>query len=308
MDVVGKVNLLAANATTDLAFAFVRVFGTLLAGFLATFSGVGLHFMLTTFAGIPTLGSNGLLFMLITFTGVAAVLLLRRIRDVEPQIRTDLASPVEDLNAGLRYVASNPIVWTLLILGSVVEVFGWNYRQALLERAFDLRKIYRASWRFVGLAAGLGAPVSLLFLSIHKDIKSQSRLMMVAYIFMAVSVMIFAWSLWLVLSAALMAIAYFMRTSSYAIMDTLLQNRVSRAMRVRVLGLQFVLVGFSNARVLQTWSTTGQPHRISLGATGGWVFWMGTALLGAPITVAFGPGIVAVVGLIMLRGVSAIFR
>lgn len=34
---------------------------------------------------------------------------------------------------------------------------------------------------------------------------------------------------------------------------------------------------------------------------------MGTALLGAPITLAFGSGIVAVVGLIMLRGVSAIF-
>ena len=132
--------------------------------------------------------------------------------------------------------------------------------------------------------------------------------MMVAYIFMAVSMMIFAWSPWLVLSAALMANAYFMRTSSYAVMDTLLQNRVSRAMRGRVLGRQFVLVGFSNARVLQTWSTTGQPHRISLGATGGWVFWMGTALLGAPITVAVGSGIVAVVGLIMLRGVSAIFR
>ena len=98
MDIVGKVNLLAANATTDLAFAFMRVFGTLLVGFLAMFSGVGLHFMLTTFAGIPTLGSNGLLFMLITFTGVAAVLLLRRMRDVEPQIRTDLASPVEDLD------------------------------------------------------------------------------------------------------------------------------------------------------------------------------------------------------------------
>ena len=205
MDIVGKVNLLAANATTDLAFAFMRVFGTLLVGFLATFGGVGLHFMLTTFAGIPTLGSNGLLFMLITFTGVAAVLLLRRMRDVEPQIRTDLASPVEDLSAGLRYVASNPIVWTLLILGSVVEVFGWNYRQALLGRAFDLRKIYWASWKFVGLAAGLGALVSLLFLSIRKDIKSQPRLMMVAYIFMAVSMMIFAWSPWLVLSAALMA-------------------------------------------------------------------------------------------------------
>ena len=213
--------------------------------------------MLTTYAGIPTLGGNGLLFMLITFTGVAAVLLLRRMRDVEPQIRTDLASEVEDLTAGLRYVASNPIVWALLILGSVVEVFGWDYRQALLGSAFDLRKIYRASWRFVGLAAGLGALVSLLFLSIHKDIKSQPRLMMVAYIFVAVSMMIFAWSPWLVLSAALMAIAYFMRTSSYAIMDTLLRNRVSTAMRVRVLGLQFVLVGFSNARVLQTWSITG---------------------------------------------------
>ena len=135
-----------------------------------------MHFMLTTYAGIPTLGGNGLLFMLITFTGVAAVLLLRRMRDVEPQIRTDLASEVEDLNAGLRYVASNPIVWALLILGSVVEVFGWDYRQALLGSAFDLRKIYRASWRFVGLAAGLGALVSLLFLSIHKDIKSQPRL------------------------------------------------------------------------------------------------------------------------------------
>ena len=55
-----------------------------------------------------------------------------------------------------------------------------------------MRKIYRASWRFVGLAAGLGDLVSLLFLSIRKDIKSQPRLMMVAYIFMAVSVMIFA--------------------------------------------------------------------------------------------------------------------
>ena len=75
----------------------------------------------------------------------------------------------------------------------------------------------------------------------------------------------------------------------------------------QVVGLQFVLVGFSNVRVLQTWFITGQPHRISLGATGGWVFWMGTALLGAPITLAFGSGIVAVVGLIMLRGVSAIF-
>ena len=290
MDIVGDVNLLAANALTNLASAFMRGFGTLVVGTWLWYGSIGAPFVVTALAG------------------VAAIVLLRRMQVVESQIRTDLASPLEDLRAGLRYVVSNPIVWTLLILGLVLEVFGWNYQQILAERAFNFWEYSLTSWGFVDLAGGIGALASVLILSIRRDIKGQPRLMMAAYILMAVSVMFFAWSPWLVLFAVLMAIAYFMRTSFYAIMDTLLQTRVSDEMRGRVLGFQFVLVAFSNTRIWQTWSISDQPAGLSLGYVGVWIRWAFISLLGVKVAITLGSGIVAAAGLIMLRGMSATYR
>jgi MFS family permease len=235
-------------------------------------------------------------------------MLLRRMRGVEFQIRTDLASPLEDLRVGMRYVVNNPIVWTLLILGLVLEVFGWNYQQILAEMVVDSWEYSRTSWAFVDLAGGIGVLVPALILSLRRDIKSQPRLMMAAYICMAVSVMFFAWSPWLVLFAVLMAIAYFMRTSFYAIMDTLLQTRVSDEMRGRVLGLQFVLVAFSNTRIWRTWSISSQPGGLLLGVVGAWTRWAFISFLGVKMAITLGSGIVASAGLIMLTVMSATYR
>ncbi len=111
---------------------------------------------------------------------------------------------------------------------------------------------------------------------------------MAGYIGMGVFLMLFAWSPWILVSLSLLAVAYFMGTGAFMVLETTLQSSVPDDMRGRVMSVQFFGFGLSDVTGFQTGAIA--------------------ALLGAPVAITVGAGIVAANGLTMLRGVSTRFR
>ena len=111
---------------------------------------------------------------------------------------------------------------------------------------------------------------------------------MAGYIGFGVFLILFAMSPWLLVSMLLIAVAYSMVALYETTLSTLLQTSVPDEMRGRVLSFQTF-----------TWGLTG--------ASG---FHTGTiaTLLGAPVAIAVGGGILVLNGLRMVRGLPDRFR
>ena len=127
-----------------------------------------------------------------------------------------------------------------------------------------------------------------MILSTGRVFANTGRLMVAGYIGMGVFLMLFAWSPWILVSLSLLAVAYFMGTGAFMVLETTLQSSVPDDMRGRVMSVQFFGFGLSDVTGFQTGAIA--------------------ALLGAPVAITVGAGIVAANGLTMLRGVSTRFR
>ena len=270
LDVVDRANLLAANAATVAGYTIVGIIVPPMVGLVVERADIGWTYVVMGCAGIT------------------AASLLVFLRGVESRRRTDRTSPIQDMVAGLRYVGTTPIVRSLIILGMVGDIFGWGYEVMLPVMARDVLKVGPTSLGYLYSAGSLGALVSSLILSTRSDITNRGRLMMAGYIGLGVFLILFAWSPWFLMSLFLLTMASFMGAGSYTILDTTLQTSVPSDMRGRVLSLQSVGFGLSSVTGFQTGIIA--------------------ALLGAPVAITIGAGIVAANGLRLLRGVSVRFR
>ena len=270
LDLVGRSNLLAANAAAIAAFTIMGIIMPPVVGFVVERADIGWTYIVMGCAG---------------FTAAS---LMVSLRGVEPRKRTERTSPLQDLSAGLRYVVTTPIVRSLIILGLIGEVFGWGHETMLPVMARDVLEVGPTGLGYLYSAGSVGALIASLILSTRSDITNMARLMIAGYIGLGVFLILFAWSPWFLVSLVLLGIAHFMGAYSFTILETRLQTSVPDDMRGRVLSVQSFGFGLSNVTGFQT------------GATAAW--------LGAPIAIAIGASIVAANGLRLLRDVSARFR
>ena len=270
MDIVGRSDLLAANAATIAAFTIMGIIMPPVVGFVVERANVGWTYVVMGCAGI------------------AAAALLSFLRGVESQRRIERNSPIQDLVAGLRFVVTTPIVRSLIILGLVGEIFAWGHESMLPVMARDVLEVGPTGLGYLYSAGSVGALVAALILSTRSDITNKVRLMIAGYVGLGVFLILFAWSPWFLLSLFLLAVAHFMGAGSFTILETMLQTSVPDGMRGRVLSLQSFGFGMSSVTGFQTGAVA--------------------ALLGAPVAITIGAGIVTANGLRLLRGVSMRYR
>ncbi|MDP6455698.1 MAG: MFS transporter [SAR202 cluster bacterium] len=270
LDVVGKADLLAANAATDAAFISAGILMPPVVGLMMEKTDIGWIYVL--------MGCAALL----------SALLLSSLRGVKSQSRSEQTSLIQDLKAGLRFVASTPIVRSLIILGLVGEIFAWSHEAMLPVMARDALEMGPTGLGYLYSAGSVGALIASVILSTRSDIANKGRLMMAGYIGLGVFLVLFSWSPWFLLSLFLLGVTHFLGVASFTILDTMLQTSVPDGMRGRVLSLQSFSFGLSNVTGFQTGAIA--------------------ALLGAPVAITIGAGIVAAHGLRMLKGASVKFR
>ena len=192
------------------------------------------------------------------------------------------------MKEGIRYVFTTPQVRALIILGLTSEAFGWVHETMLPVMARDALGAGPQGLGFLLSAGSGGALITSLVLSNQGDMRNKGRVLLAGYIGFGVFLILFAMSPWLLVSMLLLAVAYSMVALYETTLSTLLQTSVPDEMRGRVLSFQTF-----------TWGVTG---------TSG--FHTGTiaTLLGAPVTIAIGGGILVLNGLRMVRDLPNRFQ
>ncbi len=269
LDVAGRENMLKANAATFVAMTTAGITMPLAAGQVVSSFGIG-----WVYVGMGC-----------AFAASDALLLL--LRGVEPLARKSPTSPLNDLKEGVRFVFTTPSIRMLILMVLSSEAFGWAHETMLPVMAGKVLDVGPEGLGYLISAGSAGALVSSLTLSAIGTGRNMGRLLVVGYLGFGLCLALFAMSPWFLLSLALIAAAYSVGVLYETAISTLLQTTVPNEMRGRVLSFQTF-----------TWGVTGSSG-----------FHMGAlaAVLGAPVAIAFGGGVLLVNGLRLARRVLRLY-
>lgn len=263
LDVVGHRNMLKATAAVNAAATGVGIAIPPLAGMIIETHGIG-------WAYVAMSGAFAL-------SGVILVFL----RGVKKTERKSETSPLQDFRDGVKYVLTTPAVRMLFLLLLSAEILGWAHESMMPVMAGKVLNAGPTGLGYLLSAGSAGALLASLVLSGIGDIRRKGLALIGGYIGFGVFLALFALTEWLLLSLALIAIAYASATLYETVLETLLQTTVPDEMRGRVLSFQMF-----------TWGLTGVSG-----------FYTGAiaALLGAPLAIAIGGGALVLNGLGLIR-------
>jgi len=270
LDVAGRGNLLSAMAANFAATNVIGIFIPLLGGQVGSRFHIGWAYIIM---GIAFASSAVVIYNL---RGVAGAGERRN-------------SPWHDLKSGVRFAFTTPVVRTLILTSLVAELFGWAHEPMLPVMARDVMGVGLGGLGYLMSAASAGAFISMLTVSNVGDFKHKGWLLVGGLAGYGVFLMLFAASPWSPVAAfplalVLLALAYASAMAAEAAMGTLIQTIVPDEMRGRVLSFQ-----------VMTWGVTGLSG-FHTGAI--------ATLLGAPLAIAIGGGVLALNALRLARRVS----
>ncbi len=258
VEIVGKEDLQSAIGLNSSIFNGARIIGPAIAGIVVATIGEGWCFF-----------ANG-----VSFLAVIVSLLMMRV--AERKILSGSREALQEALEGFRYALDSPTTSALLLLVGLVSIVGVPY--TVLMPIFADRILHGGA-RALGLlmgATGVGAVMGALTLATRRDSTGLGPLAAVAAGGFGVSLVLFSFSRWFVLSMVLlMPVGYFVMLQMAAT-NTLLQVMSPDHLRGRVVALySMMFMGMMPVGSLGAGFTAGR--------------------LGAPLTVAFG-GAACVIG------------
>jgi MFS family permease len=237
-------NAIALNAATNNS---TRVIGPAIGGVLIAAIGVAGAFYVNAFSFVAVLGGLALM----QFPG---------------QTRRARKSVLEDLKGGLQYVVGHPNIRGLVILALAPMVFGMPYMSMLTIFAKDVLQVGSEGLGFLTACSGVGAVAGALWVASLGIQRGRRRLMLLALVGFGATLVVFALSPWLWLSAIASVAVGMCRQLYNALNNTLIQETVDEEFRGRVLSTLFL-------------DRAAVPLGTMLAGAG-------TAAVGAPITTA----------------------
>jgi MFS family permease len=143
-------------------------------------------------------------------------------------------SMLESLRGGFRYVKTNDIVFLLLMLALVPMFFGNPYQSLIPIFAADILDADEKETGLLMAATGVGSVISLVLLACMPDFARPGRMLIVTSAIYGVSIALFAGASVFLLSAGLLLVAGFMRSTYRAINHTMLLKETEAEFRGRV--------------------------------------------------------------------------
>ena len=262
LDLAGRNNLLKGIAANFFSMTIMGVVAPLAGGLILVELGMGQAFFLV-----------GALLLV----SLMVVSLLKGIES--PQYRG--ASHVDDFMEGLRYVFRSPSVRLLILAVMVSETFGWAVESMLPVIARDELGLGPEGFSYLMSAGALGAAVTTVTISVVPNIENKGKLVLLGIIGFGVGLIVFAFSKLLILSLFCLAFTFGCGVAFESGLSTLIQEVIPDRMRGRVLSFQTFCWGFSGMAGFHAGPIA--------------------ALLGAPIAVAIGGGVVALNGFRIAR-------
>ena len=162
---VGQQHLMNAIALNNAGMNFTRIFGPALAGMLIA---------------LPFIGIAGVFFLIASCYVVVVISLLRLSVPGTPMPREGKTSPVADLAEGVRYVARDGALLTLLALAFVVTCLGMPYQTFLPvfagEKVLD---IGATGLGMLSTAVGVGALIGSLVVASLTGLRRRALLQLI---------------------------------------------------------------------------------------------------------------------------------
>jgi MFS family permease len=252
VEITSHDDLMNAVALNSSIVNGARVVGPAVAGFLMARTGMTMCFLL-----------NGL-----SFLAVISGLWMMRLPRFEPP--NNPSSTVRHLLEGFRYVAGHQRVRRLMILFSVVGIFGWSYSILLPAYATDVLGVSEGGYSALLSANGLGAFLGALTVAIFGN-RLRPRFLIFGGLWMfSAMLVVLAFMPWYPLALLSLLLGGWGMMLYFATTNTLLQTSVSHNMRGRVMGIWGLLfggmlpVGGLESGFLS--QAIGVPWTISLGA------------------------------------------
>ena len=269
LDLAGRNNLLKGIAANFFSMTIMGVVAPLAGGLILAELGMGQAFFLV-----------GALLLV----SLMVVSLLKGIES--PQYRG--VSHVDDFLEGVRYMFRSPSVRLLILAVMVSETFGWAVESMLPVIARDELSLGPEGFSYLMSAGALGAAVTTVTISVVPNIENKGKLVLLGIIGFGIGLIVFAFSKLLILSLFCLAFTFGCGVAYESGLSTLIQEVIPDRMRGRVLSFQTFCWGFSGMAGFHAGPIA--------------------ALLGAPIAVAVGGGVVALNGFRIARSLLLLSR
>ena len=269
LDLAGRNNLLKGIAANFFSMTIMGVVAPLAGGLILAELGMGQAFLL--------IGA-------LLLVSLMVVSLLKGIES--PQYRG--ASHVDDFLEGVRYMFRSPSVRLLILAVMVSETFGWAVESMLPVIARDELGLGPEGFSYLMSAGALGAAVTTVTISVVPNIENKGKLVLLGIIGFGIGLIVFAFSKLLILSLFCLAFTFGCGVAYESGLSTLIQEVIPDRMRGRVLSFQTFCWGFSGMAGFHAGPIA--------------------ALLGAPIAVAVGGGVVALNGFRIARSLLLLSR
>ena len=270
LNVAGRSNMLKATAANFAAMTGAGILIPPIAGIVVDTHGIGWAYVAMSGAFLSSS-------VLLAF--------LRGVRRTERKYKT---SPVQDFRDGVKYVMTTPAVRLLFLLMITSELFGWAHESMMPVMAGKVLDVGPTGLGYLMSAGSAGALLASLFISVVGDIRRKGLALILGNIGFGAFLILFALSEWLPLSLSLIATAYACVALYETMLGTLLQTAVPDEMRGRVLSFQMFSWGFTGFSGFHTGAIA--------------------ALIGAPLAIAIGGGVVVLNGLRLIRTFAGRYR
>src|SRR5438477_7874939 len=225
VEMTSREDLLNAISLNSSIFHAARVIGPSIAGLMIGTFGIAICFFL-----------NGL-----SFIAVIAGLMMMKL---PPQMRpATQASPLEHVWKGIAYSVRHPRVRTILLLFSVVGVFGWSY--AVLMPAFARDVLGRGAngYGILMSASGTGAFVGALLVATFGHVFTPRKIALGGVWLFSAAMLALSFAKSFPLALVFLFAAGFGMLLFFSTSNTVLQTIVPDEMRGRVMGVWSLVFG-----------------------------------------------------------------
>ncbi len=252
-DLVRREDLAKAVALYSSAWQGAALFGPTLAG--VTIAAVGM-------AGAFYANAFGF------FGVIAALFLMQGVpeRTVTPSGK----GLTDDLKAGLRYVRSTRLIFALIALSAVTNIFGRSYQQLLPVFARDIFDEGSFGLGLMMSAPGAGTLAGAAALTVLADVRHKGGLLLAGMALFSATLVLFTLNRSFVLGIGILFLVGVTSLLFSSMMTTMLQLRAAPEMRGRVMSLVTVTMqGFAPFGALMTGALAtalGTPEAVALSA------------------------------------------
>lgn len=244
-----KENLGSAIALNSAIFNIARLVGPGLAGLVVAFAAGWLKPLVGPDSSLLEFAGEGTCFTINAVTYLAIILCLLAMRLAPRQKHTQRSHPLTDLKQGLTYSFGSPPIRSILILLTVLSLFGLPYLALMPVVASEVLgpntpfiSNHEQIFGYLLSGVGIGAILGAMFIGSRRNAQGLWKIIPLASMVFGAAIAVSFFSRNFYVTVGLMVMTGMGQMVQFASANTLLQNIIPDSMRGRVMSLYTIAV------------------------------------------------------------------